>query len=191
VPIARGCWTKVIENELNGQEIFRLVGDCGACLRGRGGDIPSRYAAGPRNMVRGPYGDGAGAMPHETMKSEYHASGNLCATCHNISNPTQAEDVKKQPPHAFGHIERTYSEWALSDFAGRGREGSCQSCHYKPVEGGGQASKFGSLHRDHFVGHGPVGGSTWVQEATWILWDGEDMDRKALDAAVLSAGAAG
>jgi len=159
VPIARGCWTKVIENELNGQEIFRLVGDCGACLRGRGGDIPSRYAAGP--------------------------------PCHNISNPTQAEDVKKQPPHAFGHIERTYSEWALSDFAGRGREGSCQSCHYKPVEGGGQASKFGSLHRDHFVGHGPVGGSTWVQEATWILWDGEDMDRKALDAAVLSAGAAG
>lgn len=139
--------------------------------------------ADPENTVRGPYGDGEGAMPHATMRSEYHASSSLCATCHNISNPTQAKDVKTQPPHAFGHIERTYSEWVLSDFAKEGRKGTCQSCHYKPVRGGGQASKFGSLHRDYFVGHGPVGGSTWIQDVTWLLWDGEDMDKKALDAA--------
>lgn len=150
-------------------------------------DVPPGYGnammvADPANTVRGPYGDGKGAMPHETMKSEYHATGSLCATCHNISNPTQAKDVKTQPPHAFGHIERTYSEWSLSDFARQGPEGACQSCHYKPVEGGGQASKYGSLHRDHFVMHGPVGGSTWVQDVTWLLWDGEDMDKRALDA---------
>jgi len=151
-------------------------------------DVPPGYGnammvADPANTVRGPYSDGTGAMPHNTMKSDYHASANLCATCHNISNPTQADDVKTQPPYAFGHIERTYSEWALSDFAKQGRKGTCQSCHYKTVEGGGQASKFGSLHRDYFVGHGPVGGSTWVQDATWLLWEGKDMDKRALDAA--------
>ncbi len=149
-------------------------------------DVPPGYGnammvADPANMVRGPYGNTRGAMPHLTAKSEYHASGNLCATCHNISNPLQASDVKTQPPHAFGHIERTYSEWVLSDFSKQGPKGTCQSCHYPKVEGGGQASRFGSLQRDHFVMHGPVGGSTWVQDATWMLWGGKDMDRRAMD----------
>jgi hypothetical protein len=147
-------------------------------------DVPPGYGnammvADPANKVRGPYGDGKGAMPHLTHKSDYHASGNLCATCHNISNPLHASDVKAQPPHAFGHIERTYSEWAL--FAKQGTEGSCQSCHYPKVEGGGQASRFGSLKRDHFVMHGAVGGATWVQDATLALWGGRDVDRRALE----------
>ena len=77
--------------------------------------------ADPENVVRGPYGDSKGAMPHNTEKSEYHASSKLCATCHNISNPLLADDVKTQPPYMFGHIERTYSEWVLSDFAKRGK----------------------------------------------------------------------
>ena len=93
-----------------------------------------------------------------------------------------AEDVKTQPPYAFGHVERTYSEWLLSDFAKRGKEGTCQSCHYEQVDGGGQASRFGNLHRDYFVKHGPVGGSTWVQDVTWLLWNGQDMDKKAFEA---------
>ncbi|MHC4881727.1 MAG: hypothetical protein ACYTCV_03915 [Planctomycetota bacterium] len=149
--------------------------------------IPPGYGnammvADPENVVRGPYGDSKGAMPHNTEKSEYHASSKLCATCHNISNPLLAEDVKTQPPYAFGHVERTYSEWLLSDFAKRGKEGTCQSCHYEQVDGGGQASRFGNLHRDYFVKHGPVGGSTWVQDVTWLLWNGQDMDKKAFEA---------
>ncbi len=149
-------------------------------------DVPPGYGnamivADPANVVRGPYDDAKGSMPHETMKSAYHASGELCASCHNVSNPTQTDDVKTNPPHAFGHIERTYSEWALSDFAKRGKDGTCQSCHYKQVPGGGSASRFGSVHRDYFVQHGPVGGSTWVQDATFLLWDGEDMDQAAVE----------
>ncbi len=136
----------------------------------------------PANVVRGPYGDGKGPMPHKVKKSEFHASSELCAQCHNVSNPTLAADVNTQPPHAYGHIERTYSEWALSDFAKQGRKGACQSCHYPTVPGGGQASRYGKLHRDYFVRHGPVGGSTWVQDATFLLWDGKDMVRAALDA---------
>jgi hypothetical protein len=29
--------------------------------------------------------------------------------------------------------------------------------------------------------HGPVGGSIWVQDVTWLLWEGKDMDRKAME----------
>jgi hypothetical protein len=83
--------------------------------------------------------------------------------------------------HSFGTVERTYSEWLLSDFSSMGREGTCQSCHYKLVEGGGEASRFGSLHRDYFVGHGPVGGSSWVQDAVWLLFKGRDISRAALN----------
>jgi len=149
-------------------------------------DVPPGYGnammvSDPQNVVRGPYGDGEGAMPHHVLKSPFHASSNLCGVCHNISNPLLAEDVKKQPPYLFGHIQRTYSEWLLSDYAKRGRDGSCQSCHYRPVEGGGQASKYGGLHRDYFIMHGPVGGSTWIQDAAWLFWEGKDMDRQSLE----------
>ena len=135
------------------------------------------------NVVRGPYGDASGPMPHLTKKSDYHASGHLCGNCHDTSNPLQAEDVNKVPAYAYGHIERTYSEWALSDFAQQGTDGSCQSCHYPAVPGGGQASRFGSAQRDHFVVHGPVGSSIWVRDATWAAWKGQDMDQTAFDLA--------
>lgn len=135
------------------------------------------------NVVRGPYGDGKGAMPHGTMKSEYHASGHLCGTCHDISNPIFAADVNSQPVPTYGHIERTYSEWLLSDYAKQGKEGSCQACHYPSVPGGGQASRYGGLQREHFVVHGPVGSSLWVQDATWMAWNGKGMDRRAFDLA--------
>ncbi|MBC8469084.1 MAG: hypothetical protein H8D56_06395 [Planctomycetes bacterium] len=151
-------------------------------------EVPSGYGnammvSDPRNVVRGPYGDGKGAMPHEVMKSPFHTSSDLCGVCHDISNPLQTEDVRKDPPHRYGHIQRTYSEWLLSDFSKRGLKGSCQYCHYPIVEEGGQASKYGNLHRDYFVMHGPIGGSTWVQDAAWLAWKGKDMgmDREALD----------
>lgn len=148
--------------------------------------VPPSYGnamivADPENVVRGPYDDTKGAMPHQTKKSEYHASSNLCGLCHNVSNPLAAKDVNSQPVHSFGHVERTYSEWLLSEFPARGREGTCQSCHYKLVKGGGEASRFGSLHRDYFVEHGPVGGSSWVQDAIWLLWKGKDVSRAALN----------
>ena len=136
----------------------------------------------PENVVRGPYGDGNGAMPHKVMQSPYHASSELCANCHDVSNPTLAQDVKIQPPASYGHIERTYSEWALSDFARKEQLQTCQSCHFAPVPGGGQASKYGDLQRDHFVRHDGVGGSTWVQDAILKIWEGRDLNREALDA---------
>ena len=149
--------------------------------------VPPGYGNGmivvdPANAVRGPYPPTTGAMPHAMIQSSYQASSELCANCHNVSNPLQASDVNTQPPHAYGHIERTYSEWALSDFAKKESLKTCQDCHFPTVTGGGQASKFGSPQRDHFVRHGAVGGSTWVQAAVAALWEGDRMvSREALD----------
>jgi len=98
-----------------------------------------------------------------------------CRMCHGGT-----ENGPADPVYSFGHIERTYSEWVLSDYAKQGAEGACQSCHYPSVEGGGQASRYGKLHRDHFVYHGPVGGSTWVQDAVVDLWPTTDVNKKAL-----------
>jgi len=153
--------------------------------------VPPGYGNGmmvvnPERVQRGPYGDPNGMKMHATMQSAYHASGELCGTCHNVSNPTLATNVNTQPPYSFGHIERTYSEWALSDFAKPESLQSCQSCHFLPVPGGGMAvrrdSNYGTYHRDHFVSHNAVGGSTWVQDAVYRIWKGKDLDREALDA---------
>ena len=141
------------------------------------------FVADPENVVRGPYAGCSGAMPHHTLRSSYQASSQLCANCHNVSNPLQARNVTNQPPYTFGHIERTYSEWALSDYAKPGSLKTCQSCHDPLVPGGGQASKYGDRHRDYFIRHGEPGGSTWVQEAVYRIWKGKDLDRQALDTA--------
>ncbi|MFC1761239.1 hypothetical protein ACFL6U_04070 [Planctomycetota bacterium] len=48
---------------------FAKVQQCRMCHAGTPNGV-----ADPTNTVHGPYGDGAGAMPHHTNKSEYHAS---------------------------------------------------------------------------------------------------------------------
>ena len=148
-------------------------------------EIPPGYGnamvvADPGNIVHGPYQINGGMMPHTAIKTDYLGKSEFCANCHDVSNPLQAEDVNAQPPYAFGMIERTFSEWALSDFAKRGKEGTCQACHYPAVEGGGQAARFSNTHRDYFPQHGPVGGSTWVQDAVVALAGGGEVDAKAM-----------
>ena len=141
---------------------------------------------GPEHILRGPYADTKGLKMHDTVGSSYQASSELCGNCHNVSNPTLATNVNVQPPHAFGHIERTYSEWALSDFAKKESLQNCQSCHFPRVPGGGKAvnynSNYGDQHRDYFVSHNAVGGSTWVQDAVYRFWKGKELDYAALDA---------
>jgi hypothetical protein len=138
---------------------------------------------GKRRVARGPYADAVASRFHESEKSAFHASGDLCGTCHNVSHPLHAEDVRVQPPHAFGAIERTYSEWFLSAFR---EEKTCQACHYDPVPGGGRAARTPRApRRDHFVAHGPVGGSTWVQKAVMHLWKkGDGLDGPSFEHAI-------
>lgn len=137
----------------------------------------------PTDAMRGPYDAGllASGRIHGAKQSDWFSSGHLCGTCHNVSNPLQAKDANTQPPWAYGHIERTYSEWLLSDFASEGAKGSCQSCHYPALKGGGAPTRLSNELREYFVEHGPVGGSTWVQDATWEAWQGIGLNRRALD----------
>ena len=183
--------SKLNREDLHGvscEVCHHLVDPLSAEAKGLVKSVPPGYGNGmmvadPENVVRGPYAKSSGAMPHRVMQSAYQASSELCGNCHNVSNPLQARDVTTQPPHAFGHIERTYSEWALSDFARPGSLQTCQSCHFARVPAGGQASRYGDLHRDYFVSHAATGGSTWVQDAILKIWsgkEGRDLDRDAI-----------
>ena len=137
----------------------------------------------PAYLMRGPYGDrlGAALRPHQVRKYPFLAEGHLCGTCHDVSNPTLANDVNTQPPHTYGHIERTYSEWLLSDFVKEGPAGTCQACHLPAVAGGGHPTRFPQHpKREYFVEHGAVGGSTWVQDAVRHIWGDKAPDRAVL-----------
>ncbi len=87
----------------------------------------------------GPYSDAA--ANHPFLQSAFHRSGNLCGTCHDVSNPVVGDLAHnngaqvplqpgefsgvlgsnftdkaafKNPPHKFGVVERTFSEWLAS-----------------------------------------------------------------------------
>ena len=174
---------------VNCQVCHRLVDPLSDEAKKLAKDVPLGYGnammvADTKKTMRGPYSDIDGKMiTHKILKSDFHASGKLCGTCHDVSNPLLAKDVKTQHPYEFGHIERTFSEWSLSAFPAKGEEGSCQHCHYPKVKGGAKASKYSKKKRPHFVTHGPVGGSTWVQDATAYIWGDAVGSKKALDAA--------
>ncbi|MGZ5527710.1 MAG: hypothetical protein ACXWJB_03475, partial [Limisphaerales bacterium] len=172
----------------------RLVDPLSAEAKGFAKSTPPGYGDGmyvvdTNRVLRGPYDHANGLPMHAMARSAYHASSELCANCHNVSNPTLAKDVNTQSPETFGHIERTYSEWLLAGGGSEsegGKKKSCQDCHFPLVPGGGQAvkyqSKHGDLHREHFASHSAVGGSTWVQDAVLEIWGEHEVDRDALEA---------
>ena len=89
----------------------------------------------------GPYDDAQAR--HQDMKSQFHRSSDLCGTCHDVSNPVVGDLAHnngaqvpladgdysgvlgspvgeqaafKNPPYAYGVVERTYSEHVASWF---------------------------------------------------------------------------
>ncbi len=120
---------------------------------------------------RGPFAD---AVPNHTpLYSRYHKSKYFCSTCHDISNPvlhnldtyppgntpgpTDILPTEEDPAYAYYHVERTFSEFMLSDFGQQGGSAgsgafdpllfdtsqpnnniaSCQDCHMMDVTGKG------------------------------------------------------
>jgi hypothetical protein len=148
------------------------------------------YVMDPRHTRRGPYskaqmighdsevvGEGLdwtavntmGTL-HPAMNSPFHRSGNLCGTCHDVSNPTDClpgfngTNTQKCFP-----IERTWTEWRHSAFVSRGEAGNCQSCHMSgPLNGVGfgapceGAAELGHLNDIHF--HDLTGGNAFIPE---------------------------
>jgi hypothetical protein len=128
------------------------------------------------DIRRGPYDDAM--APHRTQYSAFHEQGAMCGTCHDVSNPLLADDPVTQPPHAYGVLERTFSEWELSEFSSMGYAGSCQACHMPAVEG--RVCFFGP-ERSFAPRHDFMGANAWIPDVLPIFYP-------ELNGAALAAG---
>jgi plastocyanin len=157
---------------------------------------PTGYANGQYvidpdpDMRRGPFT--YTAAPHPFMESDFHRRGDLCGTCHDVSNPvftrSGAADFTPgpldRPADSLGvawlmPIERTYSEWRHSDypagvyapeFAGSkpfGVVSTCQDCHERDVVGEGcNPDSFPNAPlRSNLPFHDMTGGNAWMPMA--------------------------
>ena len=145
---------------------------------------------------RGPLADTD--TTHNWLYSRYHKSKFFCSTCHDISNPVLANlndnpldplTTETQPSYSYYHVERTFSEFMLSDFGEQGGAGgigpfapdvfnasrpdnviaSCQDCHMQDVTGEAASNTSitrptGSTEHPHsgISLHDLTGGSVWV-----------------------------
>lgn len=142
---------------------------------------------------------------HQVLYSRYHKSKYFCSTCHDISNPvlqnlghaatlpgdgTTILPTESEPSYSYYHVERTFSEFMLSDYALQGGAegkgafapgsfttslpgnliGKCQDCHMRDVVGVGANKRGAPLRPDESTEHpnsglplhDMTGGNAWV-----------------------------
>ena len=177
-------------------------------------DIPPQSGNGmfvvdsENNTKRGPYED-ANAN-HPTIYSPFHSESELCATCHDVSNPafSKAPDGTYQP-NDFGvqspsfdtyemfPVERTYSEWKMSAYntpegipsdvfgGNKTNVSTCQDCHMKDVTGKGTNKQSSPIRNDLAV-HDLTGGNTFVPKLLMELYP-DPVNDAALTAGILRA----
>lgn len=170
--------------------------------------VPQHYGNGmfvldPDGVRRGPR-DALAA--HDTIHSPFHTSANQCGTCHDVGNvllskqpdgtywfDTLNEPVPDEDPWTHFPIQRTFTEWKLSEFASTGvdMEGrfggdghptgvmhSCQDCHMPRTPG--FSSPFGQWYPD-LARHDFSGASAWGLEMIGLFWEGDpQVDPKAI-----------
>jgi len=182
----------------------------------KAGLLPSSPGGGnfvvdPQDTRRGPFDDVPVNRHGVPMYySPFHTRSDICATCHDVSNPAlvRAADGSyrldqlntphpTQDKYDMFPLERTYSEWANSDYArigvdARGVFGgnhptgimrTCQDCHM-PLE-----STFGCIIqedpffiRDNVPAHNFNGGNAWTQDLLSILYSPEILPQPYLTA---------
>lgn len=164
----------------------------------------------PEEGLRGPFDIIAdlGSDPHlpqrTTLVSPYHATSEMCGTCHNLRNPLFAKnDITGEweltamdtpnPDPASGFPEQsTYDEWAASAYASGGVYAphfggnkavvsTCQDCHMPDVSG--RDASLG-LHRDDVPLHTFAGANTFIPS----VLPHHPAFGSEVDATVLSAG---
>ncbi len=151
----------------------------------------------PLDHRRGPLviTDVVGFDPHvptgaeATLTSPYHRDSAFCGTCHDISNPLFTWDENSQQfvlnpldqpgdLNAGFPIERTYSEWFLSEYNTPGGVfapqfggnkqfvSTCQDCHMRDVTGVGGVPRDGEPVelRSNMALHDLTGANTWVPQ---------------------------
>ncbi len=149
----------------------------------------------PLDRRRGPFALNAFA-PHAWLQASYFRTSEMCATCHDISNPVWDKQGDGTylldplgSPHRTGNKydmfpeQRTYSEWRMSSFAQgaidmQGRFGgnqhavsTCQDCHMPKTEGIAANPIFSPIFRTDLPQHFFNGANTWVLGAIRNLED--------------------
>lgn len=162
-----------------------------------------QYFNSPGSQKRSSFADPEAR--HQVLYSRYHKSKYFCSTCHDISNPvlqnldfkdtlpgdgTTILPTESEPSYSYYHVERTFSEFMLSDYAlpggaaGKGSFapgafetslpgnliGKCQDCHMRDVGGVGCNKKGAPIRPDesseHIQSglplHDLTGGNAWV-----------------------------
>lgn len=169
------------------------------------------YIMDNQDIRRGPYND-ITQVPHAINYSEFHTKSEMCATCHDVSNPAYSKQSDgTYLPNTLGTeapsfntydmfpVERTYSEWKMSAYnspAGIPSTAfggnltnviSCQDCHMKEVTGKGANKSFVPI-RNNLGQHDLTGGNTFIPLLIKNLYANDsDVDLNAIDAGILRA----
>lgn len=151
---------------------------------------------------------GTPLLEHTNILSPYFEDSVLCEVCHDVGNPT----LTRQPddtyvgnplgePHPTGEkydmfpLERTSSEWLMSDFARKGVDmggrfggnkrivSTCQDCHMPDTTS--RAADAGPV-RDDMADHGMYGSATWIPLVVARMYP-DDVDIDAINTAVEGA----
>jgi len=169
---------------------FDLLDDLGTDLPTADQSHSGSFVFDTLDRRRGPQDQGPDFFYHAWEQSPFHQSSSLCKTCHDVSNPVFIKqgdgsysldpktDLGNQHPtnnvNDTFPIERTYSEWLMSDFAqgpiaiGDRYEttltavSSCQDCHMPEADV--QACRFEPSMPEHST-HSFNGGNNWVLNA--------------------------
>ncbi len=160
-----------------------------------------QYFVSRNGQKRSSYADAAAR--HQMLYSRFHKSKYFCDTCHDISNPVLANlgadpaqplPTEVNPSFSYFHVERTFSEFILSDYAQQGGApgmgpfspenfetsfsnnyiAKCQDCHMRDVVGVGCNKNGAPVRPDQSVEHpnsglplhDMTGGNAWV---SWVL----------------------
>ena len=128
---------------------------------------------------RGPRID-VNTKSHKFLYSRFHKSRAMCHTCHDVSNPVLANVAmgagtpETRSAASYFHVERTSSEFELSDYANPGgaptgppiaatgvaTASDCQDCHMPRVPGG--FARQGIQTRTDVASHSLTGGNSWM-----------------------------
>jgi len=136
------------------------------------------------NQKRASFADAA--AKHQMLYSRYHKSKYMCGTCHDVSNPVLANlggdpaaplTTESESAYSYFHVERTFSEFMLSDYGQQGgadgigpfspgvfetsnpgnKIAKCQDCHMRDVVGVG-CNKQGAILRPNGSAEHPQSG---------------------------------
>jgi hypothetical protein len=157
-----------------------------------------QYYVSPSRAKRASFADASAR--HPIQYSRYHKSKYMCGTCHDVSNPilnnlgadpTQTLPTEANSAYSYLHVERTYSEFMLSDYGQQGgaatnqdfqdqgapditHAAKCQDCHMRDLAGAAARQRDAVVRPSQSVEHpqsgqplhDQTGGNAWV---SWIL----------------------